>query len=83
MYESTYIFVIKFLTFLNVLLIFFQYITVHIDVNLQNQDYSEKILSEIQTTDAKYKIESNSTVLNSVTWSRQIVNSYLSISRKL
>lgn len=83
MYESTYIFVIKFLTFLNVLLIFFQYITVHIDVNLQNQDYSEKILSEIQATDAKYKIESNSTVLNSVTWSRQIVNSYLSISRKL
>lgn len=56
--------------------IYFQYITVHIDVNLQNHGYSEKIVSEIQSTDVKYKIESNATVSHSVTWSRQIVNNF-------
>ncbi|XP_025421030.1 crossover junction endonuclease EME1 isoform X1 [Sipha flava] len=49
-----------------------KYITVHIDVNLQNQGYSEQIISEIQSTDVKYKIESNTSVSHSVTWSRQI-----------
>lgn len=42
-----------------------------------NHEYSEQIVSEIEPTDAKYKIESNSTVLNSITWSRQIVNNKL------
>ncbi|KAL5243730.1 hypothetical protein ACI65C_011140 [Semiaphis heraclei] len=49
-----------------------KYVTVHIDINLMNHEYSEQIVSEIEPTDAKYKIESNSTVLNSITWSRQI-----------
>ncbi|KAL4121848.1 hypothetical protein QTP88_014279 [Uroleucon formosanum] len=49
-----------------------KYVTVHIDVNLLNHGYSEQIISEIESSDAKYKIESNSTVLNSITWSRQI-----------
>lgn len=48
--------------------------TVNIDTNLQNQDFSQQILFEIQSTDAKYKIESNSTVSHSITWSRQMVN---------
>lgn len=45
-----------------------------IDKNLQNRDYSEQILSEIQSTDAKYRIESVSIVPHSITWSREIVN---------
>lgn len=49
---------------------------VHIDINLQNQDYGEQILSEIQSTDANYNIQSN-TVSHSVTWSRQMVNNIL------
>lgn len=48
--------------------------TVHIDINLQNYDYSDQIISEIQSTDAKYKIELNSILSNSIKWSRQIVN---------
>lgn len=55
----------------------FQYITVHIDINLWNRDYSEQIRVQIQSTNAKYKIESNSIVSHSITWSRQIVNTYL------
>jgi len=55
-------------------MLLFQYITVHIDINLQNRDFSDQILTQIQSTDAKYKIESNSFVSHSVTWSRQIVN---------
>jgi len=49
---------------------------VHIDTNLQNQDYSEQILLEIRSTDAKYKIEPNANVSHSITWSRQVVNNY-------
>ncbi|VVC36227.1 Hypothetical protein CINCED_3A003417 [Cinara cedri] len=49
-----------------------KYITIHIDINLQNQDYCQQILSEIQSTDAKYIIESNSFVSHSITWSRQV-----------
>ncbi|CAI6351955.1 unnamed protein product [Macrosiphum euphorbiae] len=48
-----------------------KYVTVHIDINLLNHEYSEQLISEIESSDAKYKIESNSTVLNSITWSRQ------------
>jgi hypothetical protein len=81
MYESMYFLLIKCYTFLNVYNVnFFQYITVHIDVNLQNQGYSEQIISEIQSTDVKYKIESNTSVSHSVTWSRQIVNNYFKFS---
>lgn len=50
--------------------------TVHIDTNLQNRDYSEELLSQIKSTDAKFKVESNSIVSYSVTWSRQTVNIY-------
>ncbi|XP_060835314.1 crossover junction endonuclease EME1-like [Rhopalosiphum padi] len=49
-----------------------KYITVHIDMNLMNHEYTEKIISEIESTDANYKTESYSTVLNSITWSRRI-----------
>ncbi|XP_008184545.1 crossover junction endonuclease EME1 isoform X2 [Acyrthosiphon pisum] len=48
-----------------------KYVTVHIDINLLNHEYGEQLISEIESSDAKYKIESNSTVLNSITWSRQ------------
>lgn len=58
-------------------MLLFQYITVHIDINLQNRDFSDQMLMQIQSTDAKYKIESNSFVSHSVTWSRQIVNTLL------
>lgn len=47
--------------------------TVHIDINLQDHDYSDQILSEIQSTDAKYKIELSSNIPHSITWSRQMV----------
>lgn len=56
--------------------------TVHIDINLQNQDYTEQILTEIQSTDAKYKIEANLNISHSVTWSRQIVNNYFKYNLK-
>lgn len=49
-----------------------KYITVHIDINLLNYEYSKQIISEIESTDAKYKTNSNSTVLNSITWSRHM-----------
>lgn len=55
----------------------FQYVTVHININLMNHEYSEQIIAEIESTDAKYKIEPYSIVLNSITWSRQIVNNKL------
>jgi len=42
-----------------------------------NHEYSEQIIAEIESTDAKYKIEPYSIVLNSITWSRQIVNNKL------
>uniref|UniRef100_A0A2S2NX30 Putative crossover junction endonuclease EME2 n=1 Tax=Schizaphis graminum TaxID=13262 RepID=A0A2S2NX30_SCHGA len=51
-----------------------KYITVHIDMNLMNHDCTEKIISEIDSTDANYKIESYSNVLNSIIWSRRIVS---------
>uniref|UniRef100_A0A2H8TG76 Putative crossover junction endonuclease EME2 n=1 Tax=Melanaphis sacchari TaxID=742174 RepID=A0A2H8TG76_9HEMI len=51
-----------------------KYVTVHIDINLMNHEYSEQIISEIESTDAKYKIESNTTILNSIMWSRQLVS---------
>lgn len=47
--------------------------TVHIDIHLQNYEYNDQIISEIQSTDAKYKIEFNS-ISHSIKWSRQIVN---------
>jgi hypothetical protein len=43
-------------------------------MNLMNHEYTEKIISEIESTDANYKTESYSTVLNSITWSRRIVS---------
>ncbi|XP_027847299.2 crossover junction endonuclease EME1-like [Aphis gossypii] len=49
-----------------------KYITVHIDINLLNYEYSKQIISEIESTDAKYVTNSNSTVLNSITWSRHL-----------
>ncbi|XP_022168365.1 crossover junction endonuclease EME1-like isoform X3 [Myzus persicae] len=52
-----------------------KYVTVHIDKHLTNNEYCEELISGIETTDAKYKIESNSAVLNSITWSRQISDS--------
>jgi len=55
---------------------------VHIDTNLQNQDYSEQILKEIRSTDAKYKIEANLNVSHSITWSRQVVNNYFKYNLK-
>lgn len=47
--------------------------TVHIDTNIQNCDYSQDIITQIQSSDAKYTIESNLSSPNSVTWSRQMV----------
>lgn len=50
--------------------------TVHIDTNLRNRDYSEELLSQIKSTDAKFKFESNAIVSYSVTWSREKVSIY-------
>ncbi|XP_050421491.1 crossover junction endonuclease EME1 [Adelges cooleyi] len=49
-----------------------KYITVHIDTNLQNCEFGQQILIDLQSMESKYKCELNPNASYSVTWSRNI-----------